>query len=119
MTKSWQQKNGSEWLIRGWFIFTALAAGICLYRLAVIGETSLNSVFLGYSASRLVMMAGALLWCVIVICGFIDPGGKASRFVMTLSQKPLYKTILTVLALALSLFWIVGGFMSDESFHLT
>ena len=65
MTKSWQQKNGSEWLIRGWFIFTALAAGICLYRLAVIGETSLHSVFLGYSASRLLMMAGALLWCLI------------------------------------------------------
>ena len=117
MTKSWQQKNGSEWLIRGWYIFTALAAGICLYRLAVIGETSLNSVFLGYSASRLVMMAGALFCCLIGIFGFIDPGGKASRFVTALSRKPLWKYILTVLALVLSLSWIVGGFMSDESFR--
>ena len=117
MTKSWQQKNGSEWLIRGWFIFTALAAGICLYRLAVIGETSLHSVFLGYSASRLVMMAGALLWCLVGIYGFLDPGGKASRFTAALSQKPLWKYILTVLALVLSLGWIVGGFMSDENFH--
>lgn len=118
MTKSWQQKNGSEWLIRGWFIFTALAAGICLYRLAVIGETSLNSVFLGYSASRLVMMACALLWCLIGVYGFTDPGGKISRFVTALSKKTLWRYILTVSALAFSLAWIVGGFMSDESFHL-
>ena len=117
MTKSWEQKKESDWLIRGWFIFTVLAAAVCLYRLAVIGETSLHSVFLGYSASRLLMMAAALLWCVIGIYGFIDPGGKVSRFVTGLSQKSIYKNILIVSALALSLGWIVGRFMSDESIH--
>lgn len=117
MTKSWKQKNGSDWLIRGWFIFTALAAAVCLYRLAVIGETSLHSVFLGYSASRLLMMSAALLWCLIGLYGSIDPGRRASRLVSNLSQKPIYKNILIILSLAFSLGWIVGGFMSDESFR--
>ena len=117
MTKSWEHKNGSDWLIRGWFIFTALIAGVCLYRLAVIGETSLHSVFLGYSASRLLMMAAALLWCVIGIYGFIDPGRRVTRFVSDLSRKPICKNILIVLALVLSLGWIVGGFLSEEGFH--
>ena len=117
MTKSWQKQNEANWLIRGWFIFTALVSGVCLYRLAVIGDASLNSVFLGYSASRLLMMAAALLCCLLGIVGFIDPGGKAEKIIENISLNALIRNILIISALAFSLGWIVCGFMSDESFQ--
>ena len=48
-------------LIREWFLLTAVAGGFCLWRLAKVGDASLHSVFLGYSASRLLMMAFLLV----------------------------------------------------------
>ena len=100
-----------------WFLFTALIAAVCLYRLAVIGEPSLRSVFLGYSASRLLMMGFCLLWIIFGFIGFLDPGKKWSGNISAMAQNPLWKTVLTILFLAFSLGWIKGGFLSEESFR--
>ena len=103
--------------IRGWFLFTALIAAVCLFRLAVIGETSNHSIFFGYSMSRLLMMAVCLPGIIAGFIGFLDPDKKWSRFVISIAKRPQWRTALTVLFLAFSLGWIIGGFLSDESFR--
>lgn len=103
-------------MIRGWFLLTALAGGICLYALASVGEASLHSVLLGYSASRLAMMAVLLAGAVIGLAGSIDPGGKFSSLIRQASRSRAVRTALTALFLLFSLGWITGGFMSDEKF---
>lgn len=116
MIKNNSGSNRNSLLIRGWFLFTALCAGIALYRLASIGENSLHSVLLGYSASRLLMMAVCLIWILIAFAGILDRKHKFSGLVTGLSKHNYPKIILTVLFLGLSLFWIIGGFLSEESF---
>ena len=108
--------EGADLLIRGWFLLITLISGITLYRLAVIGEPSLHSVILGYSASRLMMMGAALIFIIIGFAGFINTGGKAVDLVKKLSKKPAPKLMLIILFLAVSLYWIIGGFISDESY---
>ncbi|MBR6089653.1 MAG: hypothetical protein IKP86_06955, partial [Anaerolineaceae bacterium] len=114
MAKTWQQRDDTTWVIRGWFILTALAGAVCLYHLAVIGETSLHSVFLGYSLSRLVMMGAALAVCAAGITGTVDSSGKIASYLLQISKKNTWKTVLTVLFLIVSLAWILCGFLSDE-----
>ena len=112
-----EKTDQGQYRIRGWFLFTALIAAVCLFRLAVIGEASNRSIFLGYSMSRLLMMVVCLSGIIAGFIGFLDPDKKWSRFVSSIAKRPQWKTALTVLFLAFSLGWIVGGFLSDESFR--
>ena len=111
-----KRQSSSGVLIRLWFFMVILTAGFSLYRLAVIGDNSLNSVFLGYSASRLMMMAAALLFVLLGIFGLIDPGGKCVSFLCRASKSHFWKRLFTILFLIFSLGWIAGKFLSDESF---
>ena len=117
MKKNKQQLNESRILIRGWFFVNTVIAAVSLYRLATIGDNSLRSVFFGYSASRLLMMAAAAIILLIGIIGTLDIGGKCSDALSEASGSKLWKVIFTVLFLALSLGWITGKFLPDESFQ--
>ena len=112
-----RNNSSSSLVIRGWFLLTCICAAFSLHRLSVIGEASLNSVFLGYSASRLMMMAAVVFWIVFSLFGFLNIGEKFSTAVTAISKKGFWKTALTVLFLAFSAFWIGGRFLSDESFY--
>ncbi len=114
MSENTRHSNSARTIIRGWFLFTALAAAVSLYRLATIGDASLHSVFLGYSASRLVMMAAAFVWIILGAAGFIDIRRRFTSLVRKISEIPACKIILTVLFFAISLYWLIGGFLSDE-----
>ena len=104
-------------LIRGWLLICGLIGCICLYKLAAVGEKSLNGIFLGYSASRLAMM-GVLLVCVLAaLIGFIDPGARISREFYNAGKSGAVKGLLTFLFMAFSLGWIAGGFLAEESFR--
>ena len=117
MTTHNKQQNGARALIRLWFFLITCLAGFSLYRLAAIGENSLNSVFLGYSASRLLMMAAALFTALLGLLGILDPGGKCSDAVRKASKSRFWKILSTTLFLGLSLGWITGKFISDENFQ--
>lgn len=104
-------------LIREWFLLTAAAGGFLLYKLASVGEASLNSVFLGYSASRLLMMA-VLFCCVLIgMAGLFNIRGKPCELVHQAAGKRASAAILTILFLIFSLLWLVCGFMAAESFR--
>ena len=104
-----------ELLIREWFLLTAVAGGFFLWRLAGVGGASLHSVFLGYSASRLLMMALLLICTGIGLAGLFNIGKKFTPFVKAAAEKKAPAAILTVLFLILSLTWLIWGFMSPES----
>lgn len=116
MKTNTRHTDSSEMLIRGWFLFITLISGIALYRLSVIGEPSLHSVLLGYSASRLMMMAFTLIWLIIGFLGFLNIGGKYSSLIRNMSKKTGVRICLIILFLAVSLYWIIGGFISEESY---
>ena len=40
MSENTRHSNSARTIIRGWFLFTALAAAVSLYRLATIGDVS-------------------------------------------------------------------------------
>ena len=109
--------NRSIRLIRCWFLLTALIGAACLLTLASVGEASLHSVFLGYSASRLAMMAGLLIAVFICLSGALDRSGGSCGTVLQFSRNYTVKVILTVLFMLLSFGWLAGGFLADEDFH--
>ena len=101
--------------IRGWYLFAAACAGGCLYQLASTGERSLNAVFLGYSGSRLLMMGVLLLAGIAGIVGFCS--ARAQSAVNAAASKRPVHILCAALFLALSLAWIVCGFMSEADFR--
>ncbi len=101
--------------IRGWYLFAAACAGGCLYQLASTGERSLNAVFLGYSGSRLLMMGVLLLAGIAGIVGFCS--ARAQSAVNAAASKRSVHILCAALFLALSLGWIVCGFMSEADFR--
>ena len=117
MEETAKQERDLTFLIRGWFLLIALIGGLCLYRLASVGEASLHSVLLGYSASRLCMMAFLLICTGISLTGLFDPQEKFSSFVKQASRYRPAKAAMVMLFLILSLGWITGGFMSDVKFQ--
>ena len=116
MRPSWQRENKTDRLIRVWFCLTVLTAGFCLYRLAVIGEASLHPVFMGFSASRLAMMAVPLICALTGAAGVLDLNGRFSGFVTRASGKAAWKAVLTILFLLFSLCRIIGEFLAEERF---
>ncbi len=117
MEEQAKKEQDPSLLIRGWFFLISLIGGFCLYRLAVTGEASLRGVFLGYSASRLCMMAVLLICTVISLAGLIDPGGKFTSFIMRAARSGGAKALLTVLFLLFSLGLIIAGFLSGVEFE--
>lgn len=109
-----KEKNTHDLSIRGWFLITAFSAGLSFYKLATIGESSLHSVFLGYSASRLLMMLPVFIWVITGFIGFIDPRKRFSTFIKKISQKPGIRFLFTLLFLTFSFLWILWGFLSEE-----
>ncbi len=117
MEKTANKERDPKLMIRGWFLLITVVGGICLYQLASVGEASLHSVLLGYSASRLGMMAVLLLCTGISAAGLIDPGEKFTAFVRQISLNKTAKAAAAALFLLLSLLWVTGGFMSDIKFQ--
>ena len=112
-----KKAQSNELLIREWFLLAAAAGGFFLYRLAKVGDASLHSVFLGYSAPRLLMMV-FLLACVLTgLAGLFDIGKKFTASVNSAAGKRVPAAVSTALFLLLSLAWLVCGFMSAESFR--
>lgn len=112
-----KKAQSEDLLIREWFLLTAVAGGFFLYRLSKVGEASLHSVLLGYSASRLVMMAFLLVCTLTGLAGLFNIGGKFTLFMKVAAKKKAPAAVCTVLFLGLSLAWLIGGFMSEESFR--
>ncbi|MBQ4512453.1 MAG: hypothetical protein II969_05635 [Anaerolineaceae bacterium] len=117
MKKNTQKKDKKALLVQGYFFLTALTAGAAFYQLATIGENSLHSVFLGYSASRLSMMLIPLCWIIIAIIALWDTRKKIPSAIIRISKNPARNTALSILFLMIFLVWIIGGFLSDQSFH--
>ena len=107
----------NELLIREWFLLTAVAGGFLLWKLANVGDASLHGIFLGYSASRLLMMACLLVCSFIGIAGLFNIGRKFTSFVNTAAKKKGTAAVCAVLFLVLFLVWLICGFMSEESFR--
>ena len=117
MEASHRQPNRSGLLIRGWFLMTALIGSACLYRLASVGEASLHSVFLGYSSSRLAMMAVLLAAVLAGFAAALDPRSRPSEKFLILSGSKAVRITLTILFMLFSLAWLVCRFLSDEAFY--
>ena len=116
MAGNYRDEKKGRLLIRGWFLLTLAAGCAAFYSLTQIGEASLHSVFLGYSASRLLMMAAVLLWCLFVLAGFLDPGNKFTSLMLKASGSVPSRSAAVLLFLLLSGVWICGGFLAEESF---
>ena len=108
-----KKAQSNELLIREWFLLAAAAGGFFLYRLAKVGDASLHSVFLGYSAPRLLMMV-FLLACVLTgLAGLFDIGKKFTASVNSAAGQRVPAAVSTALFLLLSLAWLGadhGGF---------
>ena len=108
-------RQKKDFLIREWFLLTVIVGGLCLYKLAAVGEASLHSVLFGYSPARILMMAVLTAGILIGLTGLIT--GRFSEWIITISEKRLSASIAAVLFFMLSIFWIFLGFLSEERLH--